>query len=107
MLLGITPKTLGALNATITVPLTDADRVGVQLVSSSFVGTVSFFASIDGTNFVALGMTPSTGAAVATTATAAGLWSADVSAYCCVQITATAYTSGSMAALIAPAASFK
>src|SRR2546426_1363283 len=50
---------------------------GVQtcaLPICTFVGTLTFGASIDGTNYDAAGMTPIAGGATVTTATAPGAW---------------------------------
>lgn len=91
---------------TFNVKVDRVDRCGFQL-GAGLTGTVSFEASVDGTNFVALGVTPASGAAVATTTIAAGAWTADVAAYESVQMRVSTYTSGSAVACIAPAVTAK
>lgn len=50
--------------------------IAVLVVGAGFTGTINFDVSIDGTSWLPFGMTPSTGAAVVTTATANGLFTA-------------------------------
>ena len=50
-MLGKTAGTLTALNSTVVVPVDDADHFAVQL-SGTWAGTVSFEATINGTNWV-------------------------------------------------------
>ena len=64
-----------ALNADAVMKLDNA--IGEEIyvrVSGTFVGTLTFGASIDGTNYDAAGMTPIAGGATVTTATAPGAW---------------------------------
>jgi hypothetical protein len=70
--------------------------VGLQVVGAGFTGTVNFEVGIDGANWGALGMTPSTGAAVATTATATGMFGANVAYYAQLRARTSAVTGGSV-----------
>jgi hypothetical protein len=58
-MLGTTTGTLTALNSTVVVPVDDADHFAVQL-AGTWVGTVAFEATIDGTNWVSVAWTNST-----------------------------------------------
>lgn len=91
---------------TFNVKVDRVDRCGFQL-GAGLTGTVSFEASVDGTNFVALGVTPAAGSAVVTSTAAAGAWTADVAAYESVQMRVSTYGSGSAVACIAPAVTAK
>ena len=67
--------------------------VGVQL-TNTFSGTLTFELSMDGTNFVAVQATNVTSGAVATTATATGVYKFDVVGALTVRVRASAWTSG-------------
>ena len=58
-MLGITTGTLTALDTTVVVPVDDADHFAVQL-TGTWVGTVAFEATINGTNWVSVAWTNST-----------------------------------------------
>ena len=58
-MLGITTGTLTALDTTVVVPVDDADHFAVQL-TGTWVGTVSFEATINGTDWVSVAWTNST-----------------------------------------------
>lgn len=73
----------------------ESDVVAFQ-VTGTFVGTVTFQATIDGTNWVALSMTPSAGGAAVTTAAAAALVRGVCSGYSQVRAQVTAFTSGTI-----------
>jgi len=73
--------------------------VGVQLVGT-FSGTIQFEMSIDGTNFVAVQATNVSTGAIATTATAVGVYKYDVVGALVVRVRATAWTSGSVVASV-------
>ena len=65
-------------------------------VSGAFVGTLSFYASADGgTNWFPCFVTPTNSSTPVLTATAPGLWTANVSGYTHVSVLLTALTSGS------------
>ena len=73
-------------------------RLAVQ-ITGTFTGTVTFECTIDGTNWVALEMTSiGASATVSTTATAAGIWVADVRGLVQVRARVSAYTSGAITA---------
>ena len=64
-------------------------------VSGTFVGTVSFEGSVDGTNFAAVPFINSAGTN-ATTATAAGIFISAGTGYALLRARISAYTSGSI-----------
>lgn len=70
-------------------------RLGLQ-VSGTFVGTVTFEATVDGTNWVALVLTPAGGGAAVSTATAPGLFSGSVSGFSQFRGRISAFTSGAV-----------
>jgi hypothetical protein len=72
--------------------------VAVQ-VSGTFVGTVTFETSVDGTNFVATGVTPAAGGAAVSTATAPGLWNLTPNGVTQLRVRVSAYTSGTITAV--------
>lgn len=65
-------------------------------VSGTFVGTVTFEATIDETNWVVLECSSQVDGSVATTATAAGIYVADVPGRKLVRARVSAWTSGSI-----------
>jgi hypothetical protein len=67
----------------------------VQLVGT-FVGTVTFEASVDRQTWRTLNLTPTNSTTAATTATAAGLWLGSVAGLVAIRVRVTAYTSGSI-----------
>ena len=74
--------TLDSANDAVTIELLNNTDVVFELVFGTLSGsTVTFEALGPSGTWTALGVTPSTGAAVTTTATAAGLWSASVRGY--------------------------
>lgn len=93
-----------------TTPPTNTQRIVISntnfggatfTLSGTFVGTLGFFGSGDaGNSWQPLGVTPSSGGAPVTTATAPGLWQANVSAYTHLCILTLAYTSGTATARI-------
>ncbi len=90
----VTTKAHGANSVNSYIDVTDADLVSVS-ISGTFVATLSFFVSDDaGTTWFPLMMTPSNSATGATTATATGLFKADVTPYNKFRVGTTAYTSG-------------
>jgi hypothetical protein len=72
--------------------------VAVQ-ITGTFVGTVTFETSLDGTNFVATGLTPAAGGAAASTATAVGLWILTPNGVNLFRARVSAYTSGNITVL--------
>jgi len=67
--------------------------VAVQ-VTGTFVGTLSFEGSIDGVNYVPLGLLPIASTSAVTSTTATGLWSGGVGGMAVVRVRMSAYTSG-------------
>lgn len=68
--------------------------VAVQ-VTGTFSATITFEASVDGTNYVAFNMTPSNSGTDASTATAAGAFTKATGGYSAFRARCSAYTSGS------------
>jgi len=83
MQLNVKSATLDSANDAVTIELTDgATMVAFELDFGTLAGsTVTFEAQGPSEAWYALGCTPSTGAAVATTGTAAGLWSANCAGF--------------------------
>lgn len=97
----IGPDKLTAAEQTITMSVRGLASVGLQLVMSALAagvpawsGTVSFEATIDGINWVALNMVPSNSASAASSATASGIWTANVGGFDIVRARVSAYTAG-------------
>jgi len=67
--------------------------VAVQ-VTGTFTATITFEASVDGTNYVAFNMTPSNSGTDASTATAAGAFTKSTGAFSAFRARCSAYTSG-------------
>lgn len=68
--------------------------VAVQ-VTGTFTATITFEASVDGTNYVAFNMTPSNSGTDASTATAAGAFTKSTGAFSAFRARCSAYSSGS------------
>jgi hypothetical protein len=66
---------------------------GIQ-VSGTWVATLQFEASIDGTNFQAITATPTNSTTTATSTTSNGVWSASVAGMKFLRVRASAYVSG-------------
>lgn len=89
---------LVAVNDKVDLVVSGMGSVGIQ-AAGTFVGTVTFRASIDGTNFEDLDMIAAgdrVHAAAVKTATAPGLWRTIVSGWNVVRVICTAYTSGTI-----------
>lgn len=85
---------LGALNATFDVNVADLDNAAL-FIGGTFVGTITFYGSDDGTNFVPLFGTPLDSAAAVGTAAASGKgYKFSVEPLKTLRCTMTAYTSG-------------
>lgn len=91
-------STIGALNANSTVvDISDADVLAVQ-ISGTFVGTVSFYASNDGTTYYTYGLhqiLQTSGTTDVLSATGTGLWTKPCGSLKYFKTIMTAYTSGS------------
>lgn len=89
---------LGVLNATVALSLNGSTGFAIDL-RGTFVATVTFQGTIDGTNWFTLNVVPA-GAAVnqanVSTATAVGAWMGNANGCSQVRAIATAYTSGSV-----------
>ena len=68
--------------------------VAVQ-VTGTFSATITFEASVDGTNYVAFNMTPSNSGTDASTATAPGAFTKSTGAYSAFRARCSTYSSGS------------
>lgn len=93
---------LGALNATQPLSLNGATGFAVDL-RGTFVATVTFQGTVDGTNWFTLNVLPAGAAvnqAVVSTATAPGVWVGNANGCQQVRAIATAYTSGSVTVVL-------
>jgi hypothetical protein len=89
------PVTLAASpNDLMTLDIADLNYAAIQ-ITGTWAGTVAFTASIDGTTFVALLMTPSNSATQASSATANGAFAVLVGGYRILRAQWTVQTSGS------------
>jgi hypothetical protein len=77
----------------VVVSTSGVGRVGLQ-VTGTYVGTVSFEASIDGLTYVALNLLPSNSDTAASSTTSTGAWAGNVGGYAMVRARMSAYTSG-------------
>ena len=85
--------TLTAAEATVAIDARGMRGVALQL-TGTFVGTVTFEASVDMATWVALNVTPSASGIDVSTATAPGAWRKDIAGYQGVRARMSAYTSG-------------
>lgn len=88
-----TKVVLGAQNAVAIINATQDTIVTVQ-IQGTFVGTVSFLASLDGSIYTATSCTPVNSTTTTTTATTAGIWSCPMVAVNFLETQMSAYTSG-------------
>lgn len=75
---GVTTASLDAADEALTFSADDADYFAIQ-VTGTWTGTISFETSLDGTNYVALGLISAgatSPATYVTSATSNGIWSA-------------------------------
>lgn len=87
--------TVAALNDAATVlGLPSSGNVAVQ-VTGTLSATITFEATVDGTNWVAFNMVPSNSATPASTTTAVGAWSASTGGYAGIRARCSTYSSGS------------
>ena len=68
--------------------------VGIQ-ITGTLSATITFEATVDGTNYVALNCMPSNSATPASTSTAVGAWTVNAGGYAAIRARCSAYTSGS------------
>jgi hypothetical protein len=92
----ITTGTLGVLNAAVEVGISEADIISVQ-VSGTWVGTITFSASLNGTDYLPFGM-HTIGRAnnydQQTTTTISGIFTHETHALPFLRVQMTSYTSG-------------
>lgn len=84
---------LATTNAYVDFGVKNAKGIAVQL-SGTFSATVSFQASVDGTNFVPILLTAANTTSAATTATTENIFQGPVYGYEVLRAKATAWTSG-------------
>jgi hypothetical protein len=84
---------LGSLNAETLTYLNGDGTVSVQ-ITGTWVGTISFDATIDGTNYFAIPLINQATETMATTTTANAVFTGDVSGYRIFRVRMSAYTSG-------------
>lgn len=97
-----TSGSMAALNAAVSLTLNGAAGAIIDL-RGTFVATVSFQGTVDGTNYFSLPATPassSNNVASVTTATVAGAWYVQAAGCLSIRATATAYTSGTVTATL-------
>ena len=88
--------TLNASDEALTLTALNADSVVLQ-VTGTFTGTITFEASVDGTNYVALAMkasTQTTATTLVTTTTTTGVFSLNIQGLPNFRARMSAYTSG-------------
>ena len=86
-------QSLTAINSAVTLTLKGQAKANVQ-VTGTWVATLSFEGTVDGTNWFALNAVPPTTGIPVTTTTANGQWSIEVSALSSFRVRVSAYTSG-------------
>ena len=67
--------------------------LGIQ-ISGTWTGTITFEGTVDGTNWVALPVTPIAGGATVTTATGNGIWFVQNTGFAAVRARSSTFTSG-------------
>jgi hypothetical protein len=90
----ITTNVAGQGN-TVDVDVTSYCAAGIQ-VTGTWTGTLTFEATVDGTNYGPIGATPAVGGlGVTTTTTANGIWSENIAGWLAIRVRATAAMTGS------------
>jgi Zn-dependent M28 family amino/carboxypeptidase len=69
-------------------------NTGVVQITGTFVGTLSFEATVDGTNYVPVAAEPVAGGASVTSATGPGLWRIRAGGFHSLRVRCSAFTSG-------------
>lgn len=115
ILCGVGTVNAQSFNANLTAASTDCSATSSCLIvnvaqnnggatftlAGTFMGTTQFEATANnGTSWVALSVTPSNSSIVVTSATATGVWQANVAGYTRVRIRVSTYTSGTFGATI-------
>lgn len=83
--------TIAGTGTTTPIPVY-GDTLGVQ-ATGAMTATLAVEGTVDGSNYVALALTPSVGGAAVTSFTAAGMWTADITPYQFVRLNCSAFTS--------------
>ena len=83
-----------AENAATVLGFPSPGAVAVQIVGA-LSATITFEATVDGTNWVAFNMIPAASTTAASTATTAGIWTAGTNGVAGIRARCSAYTSGS------------
>jgi len=87
--------TVAAANDAATVfGLPSVGVVGIQ-ITGTLSATISFEATVDNANWVALNCIPSNSATPASSSTAVGVWTVNAGGYTSIRARCSAYTSGS------------
>ena len=90
--------TLSADEATLAIPInSEHDSEAVIQVAGTFVATLLVEASLDGTNYETLEITPVGGGAAVTSITAPGAWRVDLGGWKSAQVRVDTFTSGDAA----------
>lgn len=89
-----TACTVNGACVTLRLPLGAASGSVTAVVNGSFSGTVSFEASVDGINYVAIPGAPAATGVAVTTVTGAGTWRFSTSAFRFLRVRASTFASG-------------
>lgn len=89
--------TMTAVSQSVAIDVGGYGSVGIQL-SGTWTATVGFDATVDGTNWVDLQVTPPSGTTPVITSTANGIWYADVGGFDQIRVFTDAFTSGTVQA---------
>jgi hypothetical protein len=85
----------GATGNGVTINVAGMSRLGLQ-VTGTFVATVTFEVSIDGSNWVAFNVVPAASATPASTATAPGVFLGNVAGFALFRARVSAWSSGAV-----------
>lgn len=92
----VAPAALAAVDEYTNIDMLGRRGLAIQ-IAGTFVGTLTFKATVNGTAYHPVGLTPVAGGAVATTAAAEGIWTLDINpGYTKIQVYWTARTSGAV-----------
>jgi len=94
MISEVTQGTITTNGQAVTADCRGAGSAAAQ-VTGTWSGTLSFKASVDGVNFVAINATPPTGGSAVTTTTGNGVWIISLGGYSQLEVVATATMTGS------------
>lgn len=88
----------GATGNGTAMDVTGFRSVAVQL-TGTFTATVTFETSVNGSDWIATGLTPAAGGAVSSTAAAAGIWTLTPNGVTLLRARVSAFTSGTVTAI--------